>query len=268
MPEETSNLPVEQQNPFGLNPENYDEDIEAIDKELKDLDDLYATSKTELDRIRASRARGSLSFTHMQTANLISMKSQKLSLIKARQAIKKERFKQAVQMKMLTGGDDGEIPVYKVLEVLSMNGMNYEKVQRDMPTKNKAEEVQFEEAIEAELADDDKQVTTAENELNEFAAKPYEPPKAQDEEPERGVETEEFNPKTEVYEVVCDPTGKIYIIDLENSTVENTELFDPDLLGITPDEKAIVTSSKDGLLTAKFRNKDIEVVQFDEGGSK
>ena len=58
-----------------------------------------------------------------------------------------------------------------------------------------------------------------------------------------------------------------YLIDLENSTVENTELFDLELLGISPEERATVISSKDGLLTARFRDKDIEVVQFDDGGS-
>ena len=80
----------------------------------------------------------------------------------------------------------------------------------------------------------------------------------------RGIQDED---RCLVYEVVCDPTGKIYIIDLENSTVENTELFDLELLGISPEERATVISSKDGLLTARFRDKDIEVVQFDDGGS-
>ena len=148
-----------------------------------------------------------------------------------------------------------------------MNGMNYEKVQKEQPTKNAIEEAEFEEMIDAELADDTKPVSTAENELNEFAGKPYEPPKAKEDETEKCVESEEFKPKTDVYEVVCDPTGKIYIIDLENSTVENTELFDLELLGISPEERATVISSKDGLLTARFRDKDIEVVQFDDGGS-
>ena len=148
-----------------------------------------------------------------------------------------------------------------------MNGMNYEKVQKEQPTKNAIEEAEFEEMIDAELADDTKPVSTAENELNEFAGKPYEPPKAKEDETEKCVESEEFKTKTDVYEVVCDPTGKLYTIDLAHSTVENTELFDLELLGISPEERATVISSKDGLLTARFRDKDIEVVQFDDGGS-
>ena len=83
-----------------------------------------------------------------------------------------------------------------------MNGMNYEKVQKEQPTKNAIEEAEFEEMIDAELADDTKPVSTAENELNEFAGKPYEPPKAKEGETEKCVESEEFKTKTDVYEVV------------------------------------------------------------------
>ena len=43
-----------------------------------------------------------------------------------------------------------------------MNGMNYEKVQKEQPTKNAIEEAEFEEMIDAELADDTKPVSTAE----------------------------------------------------------------------------------------------------------
>ena len=270
MPEESTNLPVEQTEPLALRPENYDEDVEAINQELKDLDNLYNTSKAELDRIRTSRARGSLSFIHMQTANLISMKSQKLSLIKARQAIKKDRFKQAVQMQMFNGGGETDIPVYRVLEVLAMNGLNYEKVQQTQQKKlSEAEEADFEDMVEAELVDDDKKVTTAPNELPEFNTGAYIPTvEKKDEEEEKCVETEVFNPKTDIYEVVCDPTGKLFIIDLENSTVENTKFFDLNLLGITPDERATIITGKDGLQTAKFRDADIEVVLFEDGESK
>ena len=73
--------------------------------------------------------------------------------------------------------------------------------------------------IDAELADDTKPVSTAENELNEFAGKPYEPPKAKEGETEKCVESEEFKTKTDVYEVVCDPTGKIYIKPLLCKTI-------------------------------------------------
>ena len=86
--------------------------------------------------------------------------------------------------------------------IKTMNGMNYEKVQKEQPTKNAIEEAEFEEMIDAELADDTKPVSTAENELNEFAGKPYEPPKAKEDETEKCVESEEFKTKTDVYEVV------------------------------------------------------------------
>jgi len=249
----------------GLNPENYDEDIEAINKELKDLDELYKESKTELDRVRASRSRGSLSFTHMQTANLISIKSQKLSLLKARQAMKKDRFKQNLQVSMLTGGNKNEIPAFRVLEVLAANGMNFEQIQRQSKI-HAAEEAAFEEAVDAELADDNKEVSTAENELKEFEAKPYEPPKATTEsEEEKCVEEQEFNPKTEVYEVVCDKTGKLFVIDLEQSTTEDTKFFDPEVIGLSEEDKATIITSDDGLITARFRDHDIEVVEFSDG---
>ena len=269
MPEEPSNLPVAQPVTVELKPENYDEDIEAINKELKDVEELYQTSKTELDRVRASRARGSLSFTHMQTANLISLKSQKLSLIKARQAIKKDRFKQSMQMQMLNGGNELEIPAYKVLEVLAMNNMSYETLQKSKEPKkiSEAEEADFEELVAAELEGDTKPVTTAENELPEFASPVYEPPKPAEDESDKCTEEEVFVPKTEVYEVVCDPNGKLYIVDVENSTVENTEFFEPDLLGITPDERAEIKTSDDGLQTATFRGAEIEIVQIEEGTS-
>lgn len=248
----------------GLNPENYDEDIEAINKEMKDLDDLYKESKAELDRVRASRSRGSLSFTHMQTANLISIKSQKLSLLKARQAIKKDRFKQNLQVNMLTGGNKNEIPAFRVLEVLAANGMNFEQIQRQSKI-HAAEEAAFEEAVDAELAEDNKEVSTAENELKEFEAKPYVPPKEETPEEEKCVEEQEFNPKTEVYEVVCDRTGKLFVIDLEQSTIEDTKFFDLEVIGLSEEDKATVITGEDGLITARFRDHDIEVVEFSDG---
>lgn len=250
-------------------PEDYDSDIKAIEHELADIDNLYDESLKFLRSVQASHSRGSLSFTHLQTSNLISLKNAKLSALKARVDLKNKRFNQNLKIETLTKGtDEKDIPVNKILEVLAMSGMTYQQIQERKASFVEAEEIkdaELEEFVQQELAADGIDVSTAENEKKDFKPGTYQEPIAEDPdaELEKCVEEIEFVPKTEIYEVVCDSNGKIYVIDLTNSSDdENISLLNPEAIGILPSEIATIETSPSGYPVAKFRDKEIEIVEM------
>ena len=84
--------------------ENFKEDLELIDKTIDEVEALYEETKSHFESVKDSRARGSLPFIHLQTANLISLKNSKLSLVKERVNIKK--LKAELELKQIKSGMD------------------------------------------------------------------------------------------------------------------------------------------------------------------
>lgn len=74
-------------------------ELSEIEKELKDISDLYTEVKDHLDNIKGNPFKGSLTFVEKQTTNLINIKNAKLNLIREKINIKKSltdfKFKEA-----------------------------------------------------------------------------------------------------------------------------------------------------------------------------
>ena len=80
--------------------EEFDSDLAALNREIQDIDELYTSSKELLDTVmvNARRVSGSLGFVPKQTEQLVSIKSTKIQLLKARIDIKNKRFAQKVKL--------------------------------------------------------------------------------------------------------------------------------------------------------------------------
>jgi len=72
-----------------INEDHFKENKQAIEQAIIELDEFYKETKEHFDIIKNSRSTGSLSFVHLQTSNLISLKNAKFSLLKEQINIKK-----------------------------------------------------------------------------------------------------------------------------------------------------------------------------------
>ena len=80
--------------------EEFDSDLAALDQEIRDIDALYTSSKDLLDTVMENtrRVSGSLGFVPKQTEQLVSIKSTKIQLLKAKIDVKNRRFAQKVKL--------------------------------------------------------------------------------------------------------------------------------------------------------------------------
>ena len=233
---------------------DYTDEMNSIDNVIHDLDTLYSESKDTLDQIKKARARGSLTFISNQTANLISLKAAKLQAIKEKVNIKNTKFNQ--EIKRLTGNllnDDGDIPVTKLMELFSKYNVDYKNIKA---VDAEVVDDDFDAKVDAALGDETEPITTDEKELEIMKRQMLGVPDAEKE--------QEFVAQTDAYQVVCDIDGKIAIIDLVSSKDDSVVLIDPSVLGILPEEKATISCDDTGIPHAKFRNVELEIVDFEE----
>jgi len=239
--------------PVGLD-SDYSDEMNSIDSVISDLDTLYTESKDTLDQIKKARARGSLTFITNQTANLISLKTAKLQAIKEKVNIKNTKFNQ--EFKRLTGNllnDDGDIPVTKLMELFAKNKVDYKSMKA---IDAEVVEDDFDAKVDAALGEESGPITTDEKELELMKRQMLEVPDAEKE--------QEFKAQTDAYQVVCDMNGVIAIIDLVSSKDDSVVLIDNSVLGILPEERAVISADDTGIPHAKFRNVELEIVDFEE----
>jgi hypothetical protein len=76
-------------------------ELDVLEQEAAEIDGLYADLKEHFDVVKQNsrKASGGLKFISDQTANLISLKNLKVSMIKARIDIKNKRFSQVIKVK-------------------------------------------------------------------------------------------------------------------------------------------------------------------------
>lgn len=245
--------------------ENYDDDITDLDKEIEDLESLYKKSYSLMESVSKSRGKGSLSFTHLQTSNLISIKNAKIAAIRSRSRIKNNRFSE--KFKKLNAGVEGDtnnIPISQLLNLLDKSNVSFRVVQEISERReNDQDDVDldnFEDEINKALEGDDTPVSTeieeeeTENSASEEISDPFlEIPK--EKESEDSIDTS--------IEIVSDTEGNIYAIDLNNSTPDAIVLADKDALNIGPEERASISENSSGIPCAIFRGKEIEIVDIE-----
>lgn len=239
-----------------LNPldTNYDDEERQIDETINIMDILYKESKDMLDKIKATKARGSLSFVTNQTANLVSMLNARLAAIKSKSSIKNDKFNQ--EFKKITGqfgGNDNTLPIAQLMELFSGAKVDFKKAQTiDVEVVPD----DFDAEVEKALDGDKTPVSTDEEDFKNNVS--------EQQELEAPDMSNAFVACTEAYQVVCDIKGNIYIIDLVSSTEDNTVLIDKEVLGISEGEMADIITEDGALPIAKFRDIDIEIVDVNE----
>jgi len=242
---------------------NFDEEITALKKEAAELDDLYKSSNAILQNVTNSRSRGSLAFTHLQTGNLIAIKNAKISAIKGIMTLKEKKFKQDLQRKLLDeGANGGAWNVGELMDILSNNDVGYKPENFTEAEVVEDFEAQVKEQIQK--SNEVASMSTAENESPDFKQEEYTPPEPETDPELEGVEELVDIPvSTEEYEIVANSkTGELLVIDLAASDGDRVVTMDKALIGIKEDEKAEMDTS--GVIPkAKFRGKDIEVVEID-----
>jgi hypothetical protein len=85
---------------------HYKEELELLDQALAEIEDLYEETKSHFDVVKNSRTKGSLSFVHLQTGNLISLKGSKFQILKEKVSIKKSIADFTMKQKAAADGEN------------------------------------------------------------------------------------------------------------------------------------------------------------------
>lgn len=90
----------------------FTEEMELLDKEMEDLDGLYKDTRAHYDRLLNTKSMSTLQFVQQQASNIISMKSNKMSLIKEKASLKRNLAELAIKEFntnfKANGGGDGQ----------------------------------------------------------------------------------------------------------------------------------------------------------------
>jgi len=84
---------------------HYDNELALLNQTLKEIEDLYDETKEHFDAVRNSRTKGSLSFVHLQTANLVSLKNAKFQILKERISVRKNIADLSIKQKAGEGAE-------------------------------------------------------------------------------------------------------------------------------------------------------------------
>ena len=148
----------------------FEEELKAIDEEIKDTDNLYNELKEHFDGVKKSRSTGALNFISKQTPNLISAKSNKISLLKDKVALKKIVLD--VSIKLNGNDDDNNARDNMLLKMASQlllenNSKKFtEMYQVDNTSGDEPEEVDYDKLLAERLGE--KEVETIPEEKHDF----------------------------------------------------------------------------------------------------
>jgi hypothetical protein len=87
---------------------HYKEELDLLNQTLQEIEDLYEETKTHFDVVKNSRTKGSLSFVHLQTGNLISLKGSKFQILKEMVSIKKSIADFSIKQKAADDKTNGD----------------------------------------------------------------------------------------------------------------------------------------------------------------
>lgn len=215
-----------------------DREIELLNEALKDRDEFYTEVKDHYDKVKKGGA-GTLMFVEKQTNNLISLQSNKVSIIQ--QLINAKKTKAEIELKEanLNKGQQGtDENVRQIAEamytVILENKKDANITEMISGTKKKEELEQNVEDIDAQL----------EQRLAVEEAKEQE---------EKEEEVVASKPQEE-YQLVVDINGNIYCLDNDYNIIEDA---------IIPDDLEITIREEEGEYHATDQHgNDYDVVEF------
>jgi len=110
----------EVEDPDLLVKKNFQEELDKLDEVYDEINALYDETYEHFSEIKGSMTRGSLAFVHLQTSNLISLKTAKLSVLKDRVTIKKSMYDIINKAKMNEVGSSSAeaqaLEIYKLIK--------------------------------------------------------------------------------------------------------------------------------------------------------
>ena len=220
---------------------NFDEEIELIRNELINNDDFYKETKDHFEAVKNSRTSGTLSFVHLQTANLVSLKSNKLNLIKELINIKKT--KADLQMKNDSNDDTGDSGMYKNIALQMFDSIisNRKDVSFNsllINAKNNTSKIQVTKKHE----------TDVDALLDQRLANEQE----KEEEQTPFAEPEKEEAKTFF---VTDSSGTLYCVDENYNIIEDAEI---------PDWDVIFKGHGEHLKAENQDGESIEIIEFSD----
>jgi hypothetical protein len=219
--------------------EHFDEELELINDQIREVNELYEELKTHYDTVKQSRNQGTLSFMHLQASNLVSLKNSKASLIKDRITVKKNIADLYMKDKQIgaNSGSGGEQLSVHLFKLLSEN--NKIKPEFSVINMNNEESEEADRLLEEEIR---KRIESGELSKDLIC----------------DISEEENNENSEEDEIkyICDTSGKIYIV---NSNYEIQEGYEE------PTFKVQFIEDENGIFHAIAPDgEEIEIVEFEE----
>jgi len=163
-----------------------DTELNLLQEALKETDELYDEVKTHYDVVKKSASKGTLMFIQSQTSNLISLKSNKVSIIQ--QTINAKKTKAELELKSRKGDEEDSDVRFKHLahelyDVIRQNRndedvMNKINGRTELPEEAE-EEIDYDELIdsrinELEVTEEKSDTETAENDISDTLKIVYE----------------------------------------------------------------------------------------------
>lgn len=120
---------------FELYKELFEKNIELIEGEIKKTDELYNELKKKFDKINNSTSPGSLNFIAKQTPNLVSLRNNRISLIKELNTVQKIIIDSTLKTKNVENDENSEDNiVLKKLHKILMNPNSFSSIE-EIPTE-------------------------------------------------------------------------------------------------------------------------------------
>jgi hypothetical protein len=196
--------------------EFFSDEIELIKKELEEADNLYVELKEHFDQVKQSRSPGALNFISKQTTNIISAKSNKISLLKDLVSTKKIIIDSAVKTKSDDSNANGDNAILAELHKMLLNNSKETYIEKEVPK---------------EVHDDSYYDDLLEKRLHEIEEKKEEVVEEKEETTKN--DTGNIENYTNNYKYVVDEEKNIYAVDKNYNIIDDAPI--PDFI-ITYDE--------------------------------
>lgn len=147
--------------------EFFSEEIELIKKEMAEADSLYGELKDHFDDVKKSKTPGALNFISKQTTNLISAKSNKISLLKDLVSTKKIIIDSAIKTQS-EGGDNKDNEMLSKLHRMLLENKKEDYIENLMtPNEPVYDDDYYDNLLESKIAELDEETNEDDNDTKE-----------------------------------------------------------------------------------------------------
>ena len=218
----------------------YDDNLKAIDEEIELTEEFYTELKTQFDRIMHSTSSGALTFISKQTPNLITLRKNKIDLLKEKNAVLKNIIDSTVRLSVEEEDSSKDNAILKELHKMLLS---------NSPETYRTEDV---EELDEEEANEDMDALL-ENRFNEIQKNKKE------KETKKSAKEMKSKKSRMNYKIVLDIEGNMYAVDDDYNIIEDDEDIE------YPDWEVTIEEDEDGTITATNQyNEEIEIIEFDD----